>query len=505
MLFFLEGLTQACRRRLLCGAGSLALALLCAVGGAIDAARAQTQDPAAEAEQDVEGLPTRSPGGEAAPAFLRRDCPPVTYADVLRAPDDPTINICYAVAKIQSGDLPGAAATLERILILQPNQTEVRLLYALTLYRMEAYQDAAAAFEAVRATDLSPEDDARVAAYLARIDKQLQTTRHTVSVSLGGHYDTNRNAAPRGEESLVAGAVTPISAESSRVNDDTAVLGVVSYDIRHDLGLPRNHAALGSVTYYQDDQTERDELDLQAVFVEGGFEFDAAYGLTVTPMLRYSNMRLSREKFFTGMEGSVRVDAAVNEPGREAPIDLWAEVSHAREAFQNIDENRSLAERDGMRTELAAGLGYWLSPRHRLAATGLFGYKTAERRYLAHHVFSAGLDHTWLLGEGAFLLNHVSYAARLYQTPDSAVTGGSPQRRREHPLRLRVTYGAPAGLLLDRLGYQVKGEATGAVRDFLDDVTASVSAEYLKQQSNIRNYEYENLRGQVLLTKRYEF
>ena len=489
------------------GAAVLAAALLMGgVAAPSGGAHAQTQDPAAEAEQEVEGLRTAPPEDAAAASFLRRDCPPVSYADVLRAPDDPTINICYAVGQIEEGDLPGAAATLERLLILQPRQTEVRLLYALVLYRMEIYRDAAEAFRAVRESDLSPEDDARVAAYLDRIEKQLQTTQQTVTVSLGGHYDTNRNAAPRGEESLVAGAVTPISDGSSRVNDDTGVLGVVGYDIRHDLGMPRNHAAVGSITYYQDDQTERDELDLQAVFVEGGFELDAAYGVTVTPKLRYSNMRLSREKFFTGMEGSVRVDLEVNEPGREAPIDLWAKVSHAREAFQNIDENRSLAERDGMRTEGSAGIGYWLTPRHRLQATGLYGYKAAERRYLAHHVYSLALDHTWLLGEGAFLLNHVSYAARMYQTPDPAVTSAAaPQRRREHPLRVRVTYGAPAGLLLDKAGYQVRGEASGAVRDFLEDVTATVSAEYLTQQSNIRNYEYKNYRGQVLLTKRYEF
>jgi hypothetical protein len=70
---------------------------------------------------------------------------------------------------------------------------------------------------------------------------------------------------------------------------------------------------------------------------------------------------------------------------------------------------------------------------------------------------------------------------------------------------LRVTYGAPAGMLLNRLGYHLEAEAPNAVRDFLDDVTVSVSAEYLKQQSNIRNFEYENMRGQFLMTKRIEF
>jgi len=158
-----------------------------------------------------------------------------------------------------------------------------------------------------------------------------------------------------------------------------------------------------------------------------------------------------------------------------------------------------------MRSEVAGGVGYWINAHHRIEASGLFGYKAAEKRYLAHHTVSAGLDHSWLLGDGAFLQNHVGYAVRLYRVPDPAVTGNFPQRRREHPLRLRVTYGAPAGMLLNRLGYHLEAEAPNAVRDFLDDVTVSVSAEYLKQQSNIRNFEYENMRGQFLMTKRIEF
>jgi tetratricopeptide (TPR) repeat protein len=467
----------------------------------------QTQDPAAEAREEVRSLDsgTRRLGGPDG-ALLAQDCPPVSYADILANPDNPALNACYAVQQVERGDLTGAAATLERVLLLRPAQADIRLLYAIVLYRLDTLEEAQAEFRAVQRLDLPPEDEARIARYLDRIEKQLQRTVQTVTVSFGGHYDTNRNAAPRGEEVEALGTTFPLNQESSRAEDDTAVIGSATYNVRHDLGMQRENYALGSFTYYQDEQTERDELDLQAVFADGGFAFDLPGAITLTPKAHYSNMRLSREKFYTSYGATLRVDKQVRRPERAAPLDLWLEVGRTRESFRNVTENQTLIARDGMRTDGALGLGLWLSPRHRLSFEGSQSYKDAQQLHQSYRFWRARIRHSWYLSDGAFLDSTASYGVRLYRAPDTTVTGtAAPRRRREHPLRLRMTYGMPAGVLVDRLGYQVRGEATGAVRDFLEDVTATATLEYLSQQSNIRNYEYDNLRAQMLLTKRFEF
>lgn len=467
----------------------------------------QTQDPAAEAREgaaEATAGPSRlgGPGG----ALLNRDCPAVGYADILAAPDDPQLNACYAVQQIERGDLTGAAATLERVLLLRPAQADIRLLYAIVLYRLDNLQEAQAEFRAVQQLDLPAQDEARIARYLDRIGTQLQRTVQTVTVSIGGHYDTNRNAAPSGEEVQALGATQPLALESSRENDDTAIIASARYDVRHDLGKQREHYAIGSLTYYQDEQTERDELDLMALFADGGFEFDLPGDVTLTPKASYSAMELSRQRFYTSYGASLRVAKSIRRPERGAPVDIWAEVGRTRESFRNISENATLAGRDGLRTDVEVGLGLWLSPRQRLTVTGEQTYKEANLRYQSYRLWRGRVRHTWYLDEGAFLDSSASYGVRLYRASDPLVSGtASPVNRREHPLRLRMTYGMPAGTLVDKLGYTVRGEATGAVRDFLENVTASATGEYLTQQSNIRNYEYDNLRAQVLLTKRYEF
>lgn len=490
-------------------AGLLLTAIGWATGGDAHAQTrvAQTEDPAEGAQEDLEALRQEEAGARTAEeAVLGRDCPNVSFAQILADPDNALLNGCYAIQQIERGDLQGAAATLERVLIVQPGQAEVRLLYAIVLYRLENLIEAEREFRAVQALPLRPDDARRIQGYLDRIAKRRQRTTHTVTVSLGGHYDSNRNAAPRGEEALVLGVPTDLTLEADRANDDTAVMGLVRYEIDHDLGQPREHRAIGSLTLFQDDQTERDELDLQSLLLNGGFVFDLPDGWSITPTGAYSAMTLSRERFYTSYGGAVRIDKRVRRPGRQAPLDLWVSLGKVRERFRNISENRSLADRDGTRVDALVGMGMWLAPAHRLSLEASQTYKEAQRRYQGYRFWKGAVRHTWLLGDGRFLASSASYGVRLYRAPDPLVTAAAaPQRRREHPLRLRTTIGAPAGGLLDAMGYAVKGETTGAVRDFLDDVMVTATAEYLKQQSNIRNYDYDNLRGQFLVTKRYEF
>ncbi len=76
----------------------------------------------------------------AAAARARRALEPhdaVTLADVFANPDNLDLNFRYAKAQIARGDLLGAAATLERILLINPDLTRARLLYGIVLFRLD--------------------------------------------------------------------------------------------------------------------------------------------------------------------------------------------------------------------------------------------------------------------------------------------------------------------------------------------------------------------------------
>ena len=67
--------------------------------------------------------------------------------------------------------------------------------------------------------------------------------------------------------------------------------------------------------------------------------------------------------------------------------------------------------------------------------------------------------------------------------------------RRDDIFRYRVTYGAPLVFFL----------GAGTLWRPLEDITFTASAEWFRANSNIANFDYDNLRVQGLLTKTWRF
>src|SRR5258708_394205 len=67
---------------------------------------------------------------------------PVSYADILRDPDNVDLNYRYALGLIGKGNLRGASATLERITLIDPSLAKVHLLYGVVLFRLDNLNDA---------------------------------------------------------------------------------------------------------------------------------------------------------------------------------------------------------------------------------------------------------------------------------------------------------------------------------------------------------------------------
>ena len=102
------------------------------------------------------------------------------------------------------------------------------------------------------------------------------------------------------------------------------------------------------------------------------------------------------------------------------------------------------------------------------------------------------LSHTWLLGGGQFLINHVGLHLDRYDASDAPV---SAKRRRDEVFRYRLTYGAPLGFLL----------GSGWLPRMLEDVTLTAEVERFRANSNIPNFDYGNWKAQALLTKTWRF
>lgn len=441
---------------------------------------------------DIDEIRRETTGGEKRTRAAREaldyraieDGEPVSYADVLRDPDNLQLNFRFARQQVRRGDVRGAAATLERILLVNPDLAQVRLFYAVVLYRLDTIDEAEREFRTVAALDLAADVRAEVDLYLARIKRQRQTTRYTASLTLGVHYDTNRPSAPRTGTRLVADFPVAVSGEEN----DVGYLGIASFSVDHDLGYQDRHKLFGVVTYYHDEQVQQDTQDTQSFIVgAGGIYRSPFWDIDVVPSVFRTHIRLSRETFFQDIGANLRFERDFT-----PRIKAFASTRISDQTFSPILETRTAQDRDGRQIEGMVGGRYVISPSMRISGDFLHFDKRAKARFFSYYRDQVRIEHTWLLGGGQFLLNLFSYQRDRYRKSDQAV---SASKRRDDIFRYRLTYGAPLGFFL----------GSGTLLRGLEDITLSATGEWLRSHSNLDNFDFKNLKAQGLLTKTWQF
>jgi hypothetical protein len=440
-------------------------------------------------------------------------CPDVSFADILANPDDTALNVCYARAQIQQGNVRGAAATLERVLLIAPDAINVRLLYAIVLFRLDTIDEAEREFLEVGQADLPPEVRAQIDDFLAEIERRRQKVKQTVTVGIGTYLATNRNSAPDSERQLALGVGAPIALEENRPNIDHGLLTILGYDFTYDPGLSNQHEIFGGVDLFADSLAEQSELDIHSLNMDVGVRLRFP-GFTVTPRAYLTNMRLEWAKFYQAEGFELRVDHKHKIVGVDWPLlDTYASFSAQDEDYHNTPSFQTLTLRNGPKYNTKIGLGMLVHPEHYVAWRGGAEFKSsapdsannADARVFSYKYYDMELSHTWLLGDGRFLLSSLMMGWRDYKAADSLIVGGTGQQRYEQPNRARMTYGMP---LTDVLGddWMPSGvNVNDTLQDFFNGSTLALSAEMFYQRSNITNFQYSSRRVQALLTRKLDF
>jgi len=421
----------------------------------------------------------------------------ITFADILRDPDNIVLNFRWAKAQMAQGNIRGASATLERILILDPDLAPVRLYYAIVLYRLDSLDIAKAQFEKLRALPISPDVAAQIDQYLDAIEKRRQRIKQTLSVSFGVHYDTNRNSAPSNDERMVLGSLLPITNTEDRHQSDIGYMGAAHYDITYDLGYQAGHDIFAGVTGYYDDQVRLDNLDVGTASFEVGGHWRSPY-LTITPTLIQTAAELNNEKFLTSRGVRLRADWKV-----QPDTTLWGQTSYFDERYGATPDSSALPLRSGQRYQGKTGVTYAWDNQNRTTFGVTLARKEAARSYYTYRSVGAELSHTLLLAGGKYVLGSVSYGVDQYQQPDPLVTGSTPLTRKDYPLRARLSYGSNLANLLEASWF---GSDIGQdIYQFIAPISWSITEEYQATSSNIANYDYDNWRTQFLLSRRWAF
>jgi hypothetical protein len=431
-----------------------------------DAERAQRASEAAERLRPLEP-------GEA-----------VTYADVLQHPDDIDLNYRYAQSQVAAGELRGAASTLERILLLEPDLARVRLLYAVVLYRLDNLNEAEREFRTVSQLPMADSLRVEVDYYLEQIALRRKTTRYTATLGGGMQWDSNRNAGPAGGDILFLD--TPFELVEGKKQSDWSGVMLAGLRADHDLGYDAGHKLMGGLQVYGQKQIDVTDLDLMALSGEFGGLYRAPWA-DVQPGVYASYMNLAGESYFS----SVGMGARANHRFTKT-LDVFARFRFDYEWFESLERSPITDQRTGARVQGVVGASWTPLPilRFDVAVGGL--HKEADQDFYAYSGPVAFASGTWLLGGGQFLLSTFSFEYDGYEGPEPII---SAETRRDEIYVGGITYGAPLGFLLPFLAH------SRAFRDTL----LTANATYLNEQSTIENYQYDDLRFTVMYTKTFEF
>lgn len=409
----------------------------------------------------------------------------VTYDQVLSDPDNIELGYLYAVGQIRKGDLLGASATLDRLILLAPKEPNIRALRAIVLYRLDNLREAEREFADLLTLELDPNLRRNIERYAAELDRRTQQTRLNLLTSIGYQYDTNRAGAPNSGQVRTFLGTFDIE-EAGRKEDDHSFTGLIRLGIEHDLATQTRNTLFASISAYGADQFQLDDYDTEDISAQigGRFEFGAVF---LTPTLSYDHLFLGGDSYVDSYGGGLRADMRINDP-----VNLWIRGDITGVDYYNTPLYPTGDLQSGSDLAITLGADFYIGTDQRLTVSATHHGFNSNQDWETYVGERVNLNHTWLIGGGAFLLTDLFGEYVNYDMADP-ITGET--NRDDWIYRARMTLGVPVQTLFSAEEWP----------DVLDGLTASIYGEYYRADSNITNYEYDNVRGGLTISKRWEF
>ena len=157
------------------------------------------------------------------------------FRQVLQNPGDTGANVSYAQKLVDAGDYEKAIASLERILITDPSQSQVRVEIGALYFRLGSYETARVYFRrALEDPSLPPALRARSEQFLQDIADRLSPSQFSGFASIGGRWQANANTGPDSSNLIVNGA--PFTRPSTQQpQSDYSVFGAGKVQHSYDL------------------------------------------------------------------------------------------------------------------------------------------------------------------------------------------------------------------------------------------------------------------------------
>ena len=432
-------------------------------------------DQAAETQKQL--IETAETAEKAAAA---KQSPGVAYEDILKDPDNIELNYKYALTQVAEGNLRQAAATLERILMVDAALPKVRLTYAIVLYRLDNYPEAQRELEALNKLPMPQSLKDEIEEYLDRIKRSRRKTNVLGSLGFGWQYDSNRNSAPRTGQRLFAGS--PVDLTTGLKTDDPSYIFRANVGLTRDLGFQEGHNLFFNTSYYRAEQIKVNNLDFQAYNWDfGGTIKSSKYG-NFTPKAKFGYISLEQNTYLRTRGMDFNWERPINNRWT-----LFTGIDIMMMEFVNGPAIVNADDRTGFNTTFRLGSHILLNPKNRLTLAYAHTKKDARQLYNAYRRDSYQASHALLVGKGMFLLSQLTVNKDVYREVETAIH--PTLRRKDVTTRLGFTYGVPLKLVWRPL----------------KDLLWTTGFEFYDSVANMVNYEYQNKRVSMNVTYRFDY
>ena len=363
-----------------------------------------------------------------------------TFADVLARPSATVLNLRYADLAMRLGDDEAAIGALERVLYTEPDRGELRYRLGTLYFRLAADQMARSYFASAEGEGVP---GARMAAYLAEIDRRLQTSSVSFSAQFGFRHQSNANAGPSAAAIRALGYDTTVPVESARRADGNA-FALASLRIVQELGTDRGDLIEAQVTGYYGRQFALEHLNTGLAEVNLGPRLalspEVLHGWSIKPYVLAGGISLADRPYMLttggGVTAAIPVAGVLVEPAME-----WR-----RRRFLNSGDYPSAREQDGRLAIAALAASGYLTTSAKWSAR-LFSSRNSTA--IAHNSYHArGADVGVLVRfSPPFIPNSAEWSLfpfggwtrTVYDSPDAAVDPAVRRKDREWRVGANLT------------------------------------------------------------------
>ncbi|WP_185965198.1 surface lipoprotein assembly modifier [Glacieibacterium frigidum] len=408
------------------------------------------------------------------------DSPPVAsdpdYGKVLVAPDDVEFNLAYARSRASAGDLVGAAAALERLLLNRPNWHAARLFYAAVLIRLDDLQAARRELALLKDVQLTPEQTAEVAKYTRQSERRDAGSRLSGQVALGVAYDSNAVGSLANAVNLGAGI--PIEDDGLSVVASASLSGATRIGSGAELFAQISGLSKSDVSG-PDQRYVRGDAQIGVGFAAGGV------GVRVAAVARDVSIFGDHYQFDYG--GRVELSRRL---GTRTALNASLEVvdqdyDNAGFALPGLGDGR-----DGTRIDGSIGISTRLTARQTLSFEVGYDDKDADYLPFAYRGPHASAAYAALLGRGGYASLSAQVRRYNYRAADLLI---SPVKRRDTRSFFRAALGAPLSAFT----------ASGVTSDFRERLLLEGAINYNRRDARLPYLDYDSVGAETRLIYRF--